>query len=191
MKGLLHSKVFKRNLRKWVFMYVGVMCLATSVITYSRYITSMQSTDRARVASFKVIFDYNNICEHLDATQACDYGSHRPTSEYDFYFTVDTRELEVKSLLVTRISLNDDFKNLKLYDITDGINEYINGENGYINKDNSITITEEITKSNQYVRKYKLTASFNEDINTTKDKYDTERNYNDALIIGYSATQVS
>ena len=39
MKELLHSKVFKQKLRKWLMMYCGVMFVFTTVVTYSRYIT--------------------------------------------------------------------------------------------------------------------------------------------------------
>ena len=44
MKGLLHSKRFKENLYRWLFMYVGVIALLTTVITYSKYVTQLIPT---------------------------------------------------------------------------------------------------------------------------------------------------
>ena len=41
MFKLLHSKLFRQNLFKWIFMYIAALGLLTSVITYSKYITAL------------------------------------------------------------------------------------------------------------------------------------------------------
>lgn len=180
MKELLHSKLFRRNLYKWLFMYVGVMCLLTSVITYSRYITKMQNDDTARVAKFNVAITNDNICN--ESEDKCHYGTLRPTEEYEYFFTVDTTELEVKTLLVTIINVNKDFTNIKLYDVESG-NEF----NNYVVNDNKVTITETIKPGDNYVRKYKLTCEFDSSIDS---EYLATHDYSDAVVVGYSATQI-
>lgn len=180
MKELLHSKLFRRNLYKWLFMYVGVMCLLTSVITYSRYITKMQDNDAARVAKFNVNITYDNICEDSDST--CNYGEYRPTEDFEYFFTVDTTELEVKTLLVTIIRVNKDFNNIKLYDVETG-SEFDN----YVINDNKVTITETINPGDNYIRKYKLTCEFDSSVD---EGYLATHSYSDAVVVGYSATQI-
>ena len=153
MKELLHSKLFRRNLYKWLFMYVGVMCLLTSVITYSKYITSMQNDDTARVAKFNVKITNNDVCDELE--DKCHYGTLRPTEDYEYYFTVDTTELEVKTLLVTIVSVHDDFNIIKLYDA-----ETDTEFNNYVIEDNKIKITETINPGDNYVRKHKINIKY-------------------------------
>ena len=66
MKGLLQSKRFKKNLGKWVFMYVICMGIFTTVITYSKYISNMlDDDDSARVSKFNVGLKYckDALCE--------------------------------------------------------------------------------------------------------------------------------
>lgn len=101
MKGLLHSKRFKTNLRKWLFMYVGVMVLLTSVITYSKYITSLQYDDKARTSKFA--FEITpTACPTIEesicnATAENSNTVCRPTQVIASCFTVDTTGLEVDS----------------------------------------------------------------------------------------------
>ena len=180
MKELLHSKLFRRNLYKWLFMYVGVMCLLTSVITYSRYITKMQSNDATRVAKFDVKITNNDVCD--ESQDKCHYGTLRPTEEYDYYFTVDTTELEVKTLLVTIVSVHDDFNIIKLYDA-----ETDTEFNNYVIEDNKVKITETIIPGDNYIRKYKLSCEFDSSVDT---EYMATHDYDDAVVVGYSATQI-
>lgn len=180
MKELLHSKLFRRNLYKWLFMYVGVMCLLTSVITYSKYITSMQNDDTARVARFEVKITNNSVCD--ESEDKCDYGTLRPTEDYEYYFTVDTTGLEVKTLLVTIVSVHEDFNNIKLYDA-----ETDTEFNNYVIEDNKVKITETINPGDNYIRKYKLTCEFDSTLDAT---YIKTHNYSDAVVVGYSATQI-
>ena len=183
MKYLLYSKNFKKNLAKWLGMYLGIICLFTVVVTYSRYISTLTSGDTARVAKFNVDITYDDICESLNNEEVCDYGSIRPTGSLTYYFTVDTTELEVDTMFVTNILVHQDFNNYKLYDITDGENLYIENED-YTVSANIISIVEDINSSNGYVRKYKLVIDY-KNMNSYSEQY----NYDNVVIVGYSAIQ--
>lgn len=41
MKKLLQNKKFRTNLYKWFSMYICVMAIFTTVVTYSKYISNM------------------------------------------------------------------------------------------------------------------------------------------------------
>jgi len=58
MNRLLHSRVFKKNLAKWIFMYIVTLAFFTSVVTYSKYFSSLASNDNARPAKFNIKIDY-------------------------------------------------------------------------------------------------------------------------------------
>lgn len=183
MKGLLHSKLFRKNLFTWLFMYITVIGLFTSVVTYSKYISSMQKSDGARVAKFDAAITYDGICAGINENEICDIGSYRPTSELSYYFTVDNRDLEVSTIFITRISVLEYFKNIKIYDITDTETEMTK----FIQNGNTFTLTEDLHVSKTYVRKYKVTMNYD------YDNYDSDhselKSYNSALTVGYSATQ--
>ena len=106
MNWMLHSKLFKKNLVKWLLMYGGVILLFTSVITYSKYVSQMMSSDSARVAKFIIDIKPNNCVSNNDSNS--NIGNVRPT-KIDYYFTVDTSELEVSSDLILNIYLNYNF----------------------------------------------------------------------------------
>ena len=108
MKGLLHSKKFRRNLYKWLFMYVGCIALLTTVVTYSKYMSTFQSSDTARVAKFNVEVKSNEICDDIN-TEYCNKETYRTTSYIDYYFTVDTTELEVKTQLYLTLYIHNNF----------------------------------------------------------------------------------
>lgn len=129
MKGLLHSKKFKKNLYKWLFMYICVMLLFTSVVTYSKYISTFLSTSTARVAKFKVGIEGEN-CTNEENTSKCDIGIKRPTGEITYTFVVKP-ELEVKTNVYMSILLNTNFKLIKLEKINlDGTKEEVSTTNG-------------------------------------------------------------
>lgn len=181
MKGLLHSKKFRTNLYKWLFLYVGVMMLFTSVVTYSRYITSLQTDEQSRVASFEVGIDYMN-CKNVatnDTKRICNSGDYRPTSEMKYYFTIDTTKLEVNSLFVLSITVKPEFKVLglkrdnKAVDIT-GINN------------NVIRLQEQISAGEGGPSVFELTVLYQgNDI-----VYNKEQTIQNLVKIGYSATQI-
>lgn len=184
MKGLLHSKLFRKNLCKWFFMYIAVIGLFTSVVTYSKYISSMQNADKTKVAKFDASITYDSVCTEIEENQICNNGSFRPTSNISYYFTVDTTNLEVSTLFVTRISVLDVFENIKIYDITENETEMTN----FTNNGNVYTLIEDINLGENYIRKYKVTMDFNSEAASDSD-YSSEHNINGAVIVGYSATQ--
>ena len=196
MKGLLHSKKFKNNLFKWIFMYIMTIGLFTSVVTYSKYISNMNSDDTARVALFDASITYDGVCSGTMENERCDIGKFRPTSNISYYFTVDNRNLEVSTIFLTRITVLDVFKDIKIYDITDGEVEIpikmlseITDEDDFVfvQDGNILTLTEDVLVNETYVRKYKITMNF--DYENYGSSHSSELSFVDAVTVGYSATQ--
>ena len=187
MKKLLHSKVFRKNLFNWLFMYIAVIGLFTSVVTYSKYISGFNNDDAARVAKFDASITYDGICAGLNEQEICNIGKFRPKSDLSYYFTVDTKELEVTTVFVTRITILKQFKNIKIYDITDGEIELTNYEITENNEDIVYIFTEELDTSNTYTRKYKITMNY--DYANNDSDYSEEHQINGAVTVGYSAVQ--
>lgn len=102
MKGLLHSKRFKRNLKRWICMYVGVLVLFTSVVTYSRYVSNLSLNDEAKVTKFNV-----NIGKGEASTES-GKDPFLPTDTIYYTFTV-TPNFEVKTLLALTINAEERF----------------------------------------------------------------------------------
>ena len=108
MFKLLHSKLFRQNLFKWIFMYIAALGLLTSVITYSKYITALIHDESVRSSKFIVgIEPYNNDmfgCSDEDG-QSCESNVQlRPTKEIEVYFKLDLNQLEVMTNVVLRAS---------------------------------------------------------------------------------------
>lgn len=193
MKGLLHSKLFRKNLFKWIFMYVTVIGLFTSVVTYSKYISSMQEKDSARVAMFDASITYDGICAGINENETCDIGVYRPTSSITYYFTVDTTELEVSTIFVIRISVAELFKNVKIYDITDVEKklEFVEGDS-FFDKNYNFNVynlvDNELKVDETGIRKYKMTMDY--DHATYDPEYKASHPYYEVVTIGYSAEQI-
>lgn len=136
MGWLLHSKMFKQKLTRWILIYVAVMCLLGSVITYSKYITSLQISDSARTAQFNVVmnpvFD-NCVAGTIKKTDKdgnvievpvdrCGLNS-RPTKDLEYTFKVNYDELEANALVIIRMAFNGisvmNYKNIILYEVID------------------------------------------------------------------------
>jgi len=186
MKGLLQSKKFRTNLYKWLFMYAGVMLLLTSVITYSKYITSMETNEESRVAKFEVGIDYMNCADVTTPTEAnpnriCNSGMYRPTSEIKYYFSVDTTQIETHALFLLDITVDSHFTLVGLKDFTNNKQIDISGvTNG------KIRLTENIVASKGKNITYEVRVIYN----GTSDSYKEEQNYNNIVKVGYSATQI-
>ncbi len=128
MKGLLQSKRLRTNLIKWVTMYVCVMVLFTSVVTYSKYITRMNSDSRLEAAKFNVEIRFNSLCENEEeipsassngtVSKVCNTEEYRPTSLIPYSFTVDSSELQVNNLFVLTLSIDPDFELVDFIDAT-------------------------------------------------------------------------
>lgn len=108
MKGLLHSKKFRSNLYRWLFMYVGVILLLTTVITYSKYMSKSIKDDNARAAKFII-----NVSEENAST-----GKYRPTSNIEKNLSLDFSELEVTTDFQITLKLNDNFKYVDFKELT-------------------------------------------------------------------------
>ena len=117
MKGLLRSKRFRHNLYKWVTMYVGVMLLFTVVVTYSRYMSSLEGSDQAKVARFEVGIRHKGCQGTLTEDNVCESGTFRPNSRIEYNFEVDTTKLEVATDLTLTIIVHSDFQILDLTDV--------------------------------------------------------------------------
>lgn len=196
MKELLHSKSFKRNLRKWIFMYCCVMFVLTIVITYSRYISARSVVDRARAAKFDVKVSYDSCSsKNITGNVTCfddNMTEARPADKVNFYYTVDTSGLEVATKLVTTIKINNKktpdgklyFSNFKLYNIDDNKETLID----ITSSDDSITSTENITLGKGKKKHYKLVmdyayqdVGYSEPIVLENEKF---------ISVDYSATQI-
>lgn len=129
MNGLLHSKRFRKNLSKWLCMYVGAILLLTTVITYSKYISSFGFGDKARVTKFDV--EVINVTTNVEADANnvnnvnIDTGVLVPGKEITYDFNIDY-EFEVKTEFVLVIDVDSNFEVLSI--LEDDI-EIKNGNN--------------------------------------------------------------
>lgn len=160
MKGLLHSKRFRTNLYKWLFMYTGVMLLFTTVITYSKYMTRMYSNGEAVPAKFNV----NIHCTEGIANNACGTTEtkFRRTSKIEYSFTVDTRELEVEASFFMTITVDPRFKVESLTKGSSTTNLYKGA-----NANGTFTTDEQIFNRSGKIENYKLVVSYNGPENVT------------------------
>lgn len=125
MKGLLHSKRFKKNLRKWLFMYICALLMFTTVITYSKYISQYGVDDVARITKFDIeveniaIEDDGYTCNVADNEQktitctASEEMKYRPTKDLDYTFKL-IPTFEVKTLLTTSMYVPNTFEIVSL-----------------------------------------------------------------------------
>lgn len=191
MKGLLQSKRFKKNLGKWVFMYVLCMGLFTTVVTYSKYISNMMdNADEARVSKFNINLKYCDDEDCVDPkTENSTVKKYRPFDEMVYYFIVDTSNLEVDVNLVLTANIDSHFKIKEIKEI---------GNDNAVNFISENSIKKSVIAGTQNLIKYKVTVVY--DINqVTKDQDQSnknpiyifdEKNAYDILTIGYSATQI-
>lgn len=171
MKYLSHSKKFRKNLYRWLGMYIGVMLFFTSVITYSKYMIGFVEKENARVANFNIDIHYDEDegCKP-GALETCSIGKYRPTSPISYYFTVDTKNIEVRTFFILTINVNSNFEIIELASIENNTsNEYqpINLEN--IKKNNKINLENTILPAKGKNTKYKITVRYNGK-NILKDK---------------------
>lgn len=198
MKGLLHSKRFKKNLCKWLFMYVGCMLILTTVVTYSKYMSTIQSSDSARVAKFNVEV-YNYDCNET-ITNNCNLDWYRSTSSIDYYFVVDTTDIEVKTQLLVTLYIKDDFElaNKTLTDVTnpempkeytlkDPISVTDNTNFNYLVIDNPELSTIEAAQGSKKIFKISLKYINNKNV----DYAHFNGNNKDIVKVAYSAVQLA
>ena len=187
MKGLLHSKKFRNNLYKWLIAYVGVMLLLTTVITYSKYISSLEIGDEARATKFKVRIDFTNCS--LASGKTCDSGVFLANEALKYSFSVDTSELEANALLALTITVNKDFEVLSLENKTTNTMICQKGETlcdgnviSLFGSDGKI-----VPASKKDLTNYEITVKYTGNESTFNYK---EQKFTNIVKVGYSAMQV-
>lgn len=206
MKELFQSKIFKRNIRKWLFMYIVCMGIFTTVVTYSKYISNMlNGNDEARVSKFDIELQYckDELCNENNNN----IKKNRPTNKIEYYFAVNTSNLEVKTDLFLTVSVDNHFKIEKIEKI---VNEnYITIDSSSKNNNNKTrTIEEKSLIGSSEKIKYKVTIIYDEtvidynasgevengvllDSKTGLKKYIfNENTKHNILTVGYSAVQI-
>lgn len=164
MKGLLHSKRFKKNLRKWLFMYICALLVFTTVITYSKYISQYGVEDAARITKFDIEIEniaiegdgYTcNVADNEQKTITCtasEETKYRPTKNLDYTFKL-IPDFEVKTLLTTSIFVPNTFEIVSL-----------KAEEKYIEK-----VTDKITGEDKEVEKTRENIVLYDKENGVKD----------------------
>lgn len=189
MNSLLHSKRFKKNLLKWLMMYCGALCMLTIVVTYSKYITTYNSTaDEARVAKFALDMTYSKLCEEQESGTTCDMGNTRPEEYLEYEFNIDATKGEVDTLVVADITINDSFElatndETQMYEF-----QLVSGNNNMSStlSDNKIELTG--TMKSGTINTYKIKLRYKE-YNT--EAYKSAINYDEILKVDYAATQAN
>lgn len=201
MQWLVHSKLFKENLKKWLFMYIAVMGLLTSVITYSKYISNFQGNgEEVRSAKFNVkINSLNDGCKMNGDIVACDLGERRPTQLINFLVELDVSELEVTTELLTRINLVDNKYSIVSLAKVDGENEnkLFDGNNSsssvsYNEGTKSLVVEDTVNATDSTQAKsivYKVSVLYNNSNNT--EEYFSSVNSTQVIQVGYTATQIN
>ncbi len=188
MKGLLHSKRFKENLYRWLFMYVGVIGLLTTVITYSKYVTKMvPHEETGRITNFKADIKYTdkdgNPC--VEGTR-CTTGVYRPTSEIKYYFTLET-EFEVLAdlYLTTKIkdSETENFEIISIRNVTTDASVAVNGERYTLEIQNELDVDNRPVPTKEV---YEVTVKYKGTISSSTD---FSKEAKPVIEVGYTAEQ--
>lgn len=178
MKELLKSKLFKRNLRKWLFMYIAVIALFTSVVTYSKYVSSFMSNDEARVTKFNVkitaLDENGNICN-----DSCYNKTYTINDDFKFYFAIDTSEIEVETDLYVTVNVDENFEMISLRKKDN--EEYTDISFDSLNK---TQIYSRLNNTNVGITTYEITVKYN-------PKKLAEINNYEIINVGYSAKQIA
>ncbi len=190
------SKQLKKNLLKWIFMYVSVIALFTSVVTYSKYISSFKQEEQARAAKF--IFKINpiaNSCSDNDeVTSLCTVSQKRPTS-LNYSFEIDTSLMEVNATYHFSLYINNAFAPFSNDFLTDEGKNVIETNKGSSNVKigSSIytiyTLQEQIEANlnSQNKKTYNVHLKYNGGINGYKAL--SENQTYQVLVVGYSVVQ--
>ena len=142
MRSLLQSRNFRKNLYRWIGMYVAVILFFTSVVTYSKYMVGVASHENARVANFNVDISYEQTKDCLPGNdETCLIGVYRPTSKIPYYFTV-----EIIEFAKMEEGKDSDYQIVNL----DGLKE-----------ENKIKITDTLMPKEGKKIKYKIVGAYN------------------------------
>ena len=121
MGKLLHSKTFRSNLIKWIFLYVGALIVVTSVVTYSKYITQMTGTANARTAKFNIGVTQGTMCSTIANNHCGENLVYKPYDKIEYRFSVNTTGTEVTTDVVFRVNVDGNFKILSVSDGTNTV----------------------------------------------------------------------
>ena len=204
MKNLLQNKKFRTNLYKWFSMYICVMAIFTTVVTYSKYISNMGTDEEARVANFEVGISFDcdpgnvTVNPNLDNTSShvCDMGTSRPTSILPYRFTVDTSKLEADATLVLSILVDKSFELLEIKNITKNITYVTNGtvvpntgtSIGLKNGHTSVTLTQDVFAKKGESDQYEIKVRY-KDALVSDPTGDAFHDGLEVIKVGYAATQ--
>lgn len=160
MEILMQSERSRKNLYKWLGMYIAVLLLFTTVVTYSKYITKLSSSDDARVASFNMDIDYQNVngCK-AGNNEECLVGKYRPTSEIPYYFTVDTSGLEVRTFFVLSVNVPYPYEIVRITRLED--KKVVTPTEGNSEELNRINLSEVVEASKGKKLSYELVIRYN------------------------------
>lgn len=196
VKYLLYSKQFKRNLVKWLFMYILVVGLLTVVVTYSRYITDNSSKDIARPALFEIKISNGTVCNLKNPQhKTCTLENLRPADYIYYYFDIDTSMVEITSDLTLTYLINDkydDFGEFFLSDVTDANDPTIikTGDARTLEKDkhgySAFSILEPIQANLGGKKSYELKIKY---LKNSDDYFNNENIIEGAVTVGYSMIQ--
>ncbi len=208
--SILHNKLFRDNLIRWFFLYIGVISVFTSVVTYSKYITSLEpASEEARTAKFDIKITNDKICSTL--SNMCNLANYKPYDEIEYYFTVDTTDMEVLADLVLKISVDPEFRivSFTYVDTTEYtvsmpaygtvpdslLNQTLPDQFklSYINnsedstKNNTITLVGETGAYKSKIQTYKIRLKFMKD--SYDSSYSSTHEYSKIVKVGYAANQ--
>ncbi len=178
MKGLLQSKKFKNNLKKWLCMYVGVMLLLTTVITYSKYISKFQGSTKASPAKFQIELEPFDI----------DQSTHLATDELTYKFYVDVSNVDVASTLKILTFVDESFN---IVSTSDGFVSQDNNETTQLGK-KMLVYKAKVPTDLSGKKEFEITVKYN-----NSDNLDLSTDYNNPSVfekivtIGYKIEQDS
>ena len=207
--NILHNKLFKANLLRWFVLYIGVISVFTTVVTYSKYITTLPAENSARPAKFNVKITNDKICSTLSTM--CGLDKYKPYDEIEYYFTVDTTEVEVLADIVLKISVDKEFRiisftyvdnteytvNMPEYaSVNDLLSDIVLPDEyklNYVNnsldetKNNVITLVGTTGAYKSKIQTYKIKLKFMKD--AYDSSYSSNHDYEKIVKVGYSANQ--
>lgn len=181
-------------------MYIGVMALFTTIVTYSKYIAHFTNEASSRVAKFDIDVNYLGIegCQAGKNETLCQTGIYRPMSEIPYYFNIKT-DFEVRVFFALTIHIAEDFELLGLYSKNDAEENW--QEASFTKTAANEIRLEKTTQANenqniQYkiVVKYKgenLSFYNQEEGHTTYYRYEEKKAVSQKIVtVDYSAVQV-
>lgn len=188
MKEVLNNKQFIKKVLKWLIMYFLVLGLFSSVVTYSRFISSKIITNQedVRIARFdvKVLPISCSTISDPDCIDSTPTKSTRLNNKVHLYFKTDTTNMEVKSEIIYLITINNEkniFNEYNLYEIKENTPEKLISSGTVNNGSSQVEFKQIVEASLGEKKQYKLVLS-------VKDYTATYQS--ELVTIGYTAKQI-